>query len=180
MPFHVIVGRGATASATALLLADAGDTVRMVSRSGEGPAHPLVERTALDATDTAALTRLADGAATVFNTAAAAYHLWPELLPSLFGSIQTAAERSGAGYVMLGNLYGYGPPTTPSMRTTPSTRPGRRGGCAPTCGSGPRRRTTPGGCGPPRSAPASSSAPAPTPTSRCARRRPRAAPGHDQ
>lgn len=127
MPFHVIVGRGATATATALLLADAGDDVRMVSRSGEGPSHPLVERTALDATDTGALTRLANGAATVFNMAAPAYHTWPELLPPLFGSILTAAERSGAGYVMLGNLYGYGPADGPVGADHPLDATGRKG-----------------------------------------------------
>ncbi|WP_026400637.1 NAD-dependent epimerase/dehydratase family protein [Actinomadura rifamycini] len=109
MPFHLIVGRGATASATARLLADGGDRVRMVSRSGAGPDHPGVERIALDATDADALSRAAEGAATVVNTAAPAYTTWPEALPPLFDAMLTAAERSGGNYVMLGNLYGYGP-----------------------------------------------------------------------
>ncbi|MEU9841168.1 NAD-dependent epimerase [Actinomadura sp. NPDC048032] len=127
MPFHVVVGRGATATATALLLADAGDRVRMVSRSGAGPEHPLIERLALDATDTGALSRLAEGAATVFNAAAPAYHTWPDLLPALFGSILTAAERSGAGYVMLGNLYGYGPVDGPVTEERPLEATGSKG-----------------------------------------------------
>ncbi|WP_433462840.1 NAD-dependent epimerase [Spirillospora sp. CA-128828] len=127
MPFHVVVGRGATATATALLLADAGDRVRMVSRSGAGPSHPLVERTEIDATDTDALSRLAEGATTLFNAAAPAYNTWPELLPPLFGSILTAAERSGAGYVMLGNLYGYGPVDGPVTEEHPLEATGSKG-----------------------------------------------------
>jgi nucleoside-diphosphate-sugar epimerase len=127
MPFHVVVGRGATATATALLLAGAGDRVRMASRSGAGPEHPLIEPVALDATDTGALSRLAEGAATVFNAAAPPYHTWPDLLPALFGSILTAAERSGAGYVMLGNLYGYGPGDGPVTEDHPLEATGPKG-----------------------------------------------------
>ncbi|MBO2448888.1 NAD-dependent epimerase [Actinomadura barringtoniae] len=107
MPFHVIVGRGATAHNLAKLLTDAGDRVTMVSRSGEGPGN--VERVALDAGETDRLTDLAQGADTLFNLAMPAYHTWPETVPPLFGSIQTAAERTDATYVMLSNLYGYGP-----------------------------------------------------------------------
>ncbi|MEU1957464.1 NAD-dependent epimerase [Nocardia sp. NPDC019304] len=109
MPSHVIVGRGATASATAALLAESGDRVRIVSRSGAGPEHPNIERVALDALDTAALTAVAEGAETLFNMAMPAYHTWPQTVPPLFGSVRSAAERTGANYVMLGNLYGYGP-----------------------------------------------------------------------
>ncbi|MFD0688888.1 NAD-dependent epimerase [Actinomadura fibrosa] len=127
MPFHVVIGRGATATATARILAGAGDRVRMVSRGGGGPDHPLIERTALDATDTDALSRAAEGAATLFNAAMPAYHTWPETVPPLFGSILTAAERSGAGYVMLGNLYGYGPVDGPLTEDAPLTATGPKG-----------------------------------------------------
>ncbi|MET9030202.1 NAD-dependent epimerase/dehydratase family protein [Nocardia sp. NPDC004168] len=127
MHSHVIVGRGATASATAALLAGSGDRVRMVSRSGAGPEHPNIERIALDASDADALTAVAEGAETLFNMAMPAYHTWPETIPPLFGSIRSAAERSGANYVMLGNLYGYGPADGPVTEQSPLAATGPKG-----------------------------------------------------
>ncbi|WP_330228910.1 NAD-dependent epimerase/dehydratase family protein [Nocardia sp. NBC_00508] len=127
MVTHVIVGRGATASATAALLAESGDRVRMVSRSGAGPEHPNIERIALDALDTAALTAIAEHAETVFNMAMPAYHTWPDAIPPLFGSILAAAEQSGANYVMLGNLYGYGPADGPLTEQSPLAATGPKG-----------------------------------------------------
>ncbi|MEW9552640.1 NAD-dependent epimerase [Nonomuraea sp. NPDC050783] len=118
MTFQVIVGRGATASRTALLLAEDGERVRMISRSGGGPEHPLVERVAADAADADRLSELAEGAGTVFTTAAPPYHAWPERFPALSASLLTAVRRTGAAYVMLGNLYAYGPvdgPLTPDL-----------------------------------------------------------------
>ncbi|MFD8425998.1 NAD-dependent epimerase [Streptomyces coelicoflavus] len=109
MKTHVIVGRGAAASKTALLLAEDGERVRMVSRTGGGPDHPLVEKIAADATDTDRLTGLTEGADTLFTTAAPPYHRWPEQFPVLSASLLGAARRTGAAYVMLGNLYAYGP-----------------------------------------------------------------------
>ncbi|MBF8188512.1 NAD-dependent epimerase [Nonomuraea sp. K274] len=114
----MIVGRGATASRTALLLAEDGERVRMISRTGGGPDHPLVDRVAADATDADRLTELTEGADTLFNTAAPPYHTWPEQFPILSASLLSAVRRAGAAYVMLGNIYGYGPvdgPITPGL-----------------------------------------------------------------
>ncbi|WP_220449732.1 NAD-dependent epimerase [Nonomuraea longispora] len=127
MTFHVIVGRGATATRTALQLAGDGERVRMISRSGGGPEHPLVERVAADATDTDRITRLTEGARTLFTTAAPAYHLWPEQFPILSASLLTAVERAGAAYVMLGNLYGYGPVDRPVEPGFPLAATGPKG-----------------------------------------------------
>ncbi|NKY27578.1 NAD-dependent epimerase [Nocardia gamkensis] len=127
MPTHVIVGRGATASATAALLAESGDRVRMVSRSGAGPEHPQIERIAMDALDTAALAAVTEGAETLFNMAMPAYHTWPQTIPPLFGSIRSVAERTGANYVMLGNLYGYGPVDGPVTEQSPLAATGPKG-----------------------------------------------------
>ncbi|GAA2641709.1 Rossmann-fold NAD(P)-binding domain-containing protein [Nonomuraea recticatena] len=115
---HVITGAAATASRTAMLLAEDGERVRLVSRKGAGPDHPLIEKVAADATDTAELTRLLDGADTLINCAAPAYHLWPSHFPALAGSLLEAVKRTGVSYVMLGNLYGYGlvdGPITPDL-----------------------------------------------------------------
>jgi nucleoside-diphosphate-sugar epimerase len=108
MPFRVVVGAGATGTATALLLAESGDSVALVSRRGTGPDHAGVTPVAADATDSAALARLARGATTVFNCAMPAYDRWPTAFPPLATSVLTAAESVGADYVLLGNAYGYG------------------------------------------------------------------------
>ena len=63
MSEHVIVGAGAVGSAAALLLAERGEHVRIVSRRGSGPEHPAIERVAADATDAERLAELATGAA---------------------------------------------------------------------------------------------------------------------
>ncbi|MEO3875433.1 NAD-dependent epimerase/dehydratase family protein [Nonomuraea sp. B12E4] len=127
MKLHVIVGRGAAASRTALLLAGDGERVRMISRTGGGPDHPLVERVAADATDADRLTELAEGADTLFTTAAPAYHTWPELFPVLSAALLTVVRRTGARYVMLGNLYGYGPVDGPIRPDSPLAATGPKG-----------------------------------------------------
>jgi nucleoside-diphosphate-sugar epimerase len=128
MPFHVVVGAGAPGVATARLLAEDGDQVRLITRRGSGPDHPLIDRVAADATDTVRLTELATGASTLFNCAMPAYDQWPRDFPPLAAAIIAAAEQTGSGYVMLGNTYGYGPvdgPLTEDLPMAPITRKGR-------------------------------------------------------
>ncbi|KIF73660.1 NAD-dependent epimerase [Streptomyces sp. 150FB] len=127
MKSHVIVGRGAAASKTALLLAEDGERVRMISRTGGGPDHPLIDRVAADATDTDRLTGLTEGADTLFTTAAPPYHLWPERFPILSESLLNAVKRTGAAYVMLGNLYAYGPVNGPITPDLPLAATGPKG-----------------------------------------------------
>ncbi|MER0244217.1 NAD-dependent epimerase/dehydratase family protein [Streptomyces sp. HSW2009] len=127
MAVRVVIGAGATGVATARRLADRGDQVRLITRSGSGPDHAGIERVALDASETDALTTALTGANTVVNAAMTAYHTWPETLPPLFTAILTATERAGADYVMLGNHYGYGPSTEPLTEGTPLTSRTRKG-----------------------------------------------------
>ncbi|MFF7922329.1 NAD-dependent epimerase/dehydratase family protein [Streptomyces mirabilis] len=123
----MIVGRGAAASKTALLLAEDGERVRMISRTGGGPDHPLIDKVAADATDTDRLTELAEGADTLFTTAAPPYHLWPEQFPILSASLLSAVKRTGVAYVMLGNLYAYGPVSGPITPDLPLAATGPKG-----------------------------------------------------
>ncbi|MFJ9947338.1 NAD-dependent epimerase/dehydratase family protein [Kitasatospora sp. NPDC091207] len=109
MDFHVVVGAGPTGTATARRLAESGGAVRLVTRRGTGPEHPGIERIAADATDADRLTALTEGAASLVNCAAPPYHRWPEEFPPLAAALLTTAERTGAGLVLLGNVYGYGP-----------------------------------------------------------------------
>src|SRR5215470_11830089 len=108
MAKHVIVGAGAVGSATALLLAERGG----------GPDHPGVEKVAADATDAARLTEITAGAAALYNCASPQYHQWFTDWPPLAAAFLTTAERTGAVYASMSNLYGYGPvdgPITPQL-----------------------------------------------------------------
>ncbi|KAA2260458.1 NAD-dependent epimerase/dehydratase family protein [Solihabitans fulvus] len=128
MSFHVVLGSGATGAATARLLADSGEQVRLITRRGTGPEHALIELVAADATDADRLTELVEGADTMTNCAAPPYHRWPAEFPSLAAALLTAAERTGVGYVMLGNTYGYGPvagPSTEDLPMAPNSAKGR-------------------------------------------------------
>jgi nucleoside-diphosphate-sugar epimerase len=119
MSEHVIVGAGAVGSATAVLLADRGEHVRIITRHGSGPEHPAIERIAADATDARRLAELADGAVALYNCASPQYHQWFEDWPPLAAAFLAAAERSGAVLVSMSNLYGYGPvrgPMTPETQ----------------------------------------------------------------
>jgi uncharacterized protein YbjT (DUF2867 family) len=74
MSLSVVVGAGGTGVATAELLADADQDVRLITRRGSGPEHPRIQRIAADATDTQRLIELTTGAGILFNCAAPPYH----------------------------------------------------------------------------------------------------------
>jgi nucleoside-diphosphate-sugar epimerase len=116
---HVIVGAGPVGTATAHLLADRGEQVRVVTRSGRGPVHPSIELVAADATDSARLSALTSGAAVLYNCANPQYHRWPTDWPPLASALLTAAENSGAVLATVSNLYGYGPVDSPITPETP-------------------------------------------------------------
>jgi nucleoside-diphosphate-sugar epimerase len=119
MSEHVIVGAGAVGSAAAVLLAERGEHVRIITRSGGGPEHPGIERIAADATDAERLTTLTTGAAALYNCASPQYHQWFTDWPPLAKAFLTAAERTGAVLVSMSNLYGYGPVDGPIGQKTP-------------------------------------------------------------
>ena len=104
---HLVLGAGVIGGRVAQLLAERGEQVSVVSRSGAGPAD--VTRVAADARDAEAMTRLASGAAVIYNCVNPPYHRWPADWPPIAASVLSAAERSGAVLVTLSNLYGYGP-----------------------------------------------------------------------
>jgi nucleoside-diphosphate-sugar epimerase len=119
MSLHVIVGAGPVGTATATLLADRGEKVRIVTRRGTGPEHPSIERVMADATDAGRLSELASGAHALYNCASPQYHQWFTDWPPLASALLTAAEHSGAVLVTASNLYGYGPVDGPITATTP-------------------------------------------------------------
>ncbi|WP_155374348.1 NAD-dependent epimerase/dehydratase family protein [Catellatospora vulcania] len=116
---HVIVGAGPVGSATALLLAERGEQVRIITRRGTGPQAPGIELVAADAADPARLAELAEGATALYNCANPAYHRWLTDWPPLAAALLHAAEASGAVLVTMSNLYGYGPVDGPITHQTP-------------------------------------------------------------
>ncbi|MEU5786544.1 NAD-dependent epimerase/dehydratase family protein [Micromonospora purpureochromogenes] len=127
MSLHVIVGSGPVGTATARLLAERGERVRVVTRRGSGPEHPAVERVAADAADADRLTALTEGADALYNCANPAYHRWATDWPPLAGALLTAAGRTGAVLATVGNLYGYGPVDAPMTEQTPLAATGTKG-----------------------------------------------------
>lgn len=116
---HVVVGAGPVGRAIALLLADGGHRVRVVTRSGAGPEHPGIERRAADASDAATLRELSRGATAIYNAANPPYHRWPELWPPIAAAMLGAAEANGAVLATVSNLYAYGPVDRPLTESMP-------------------------------------------------------------
>ncbi|APE38331.1 NAD-dependent epimerase [Nocardia mangyaensis] len=119
MSLHVVVGAGPVGSATALLLAERGERVRLLTRSGGGPAHDHIERIAADAADVDALIRHATGAVALYCCAGPPYDRWVTDWPPLGAALLRAAEATGAIYVATSNLYGYGPVDGPMTEDLP-------------------------------------------------------------
>ena len=126
MSLQVVVGAGAVGSATARLLAERGDRVRVITRSGSGPDG--VERVTADASDAAALSQHVEGAAAIYSCGGPPYHRWSTDWPPLGAALIKAAESSGAVLVTTGNLYGYGAvdrPITEDMPLRPNSVKGQ-------------------------------------------------------
>lgn len=125
---HLIVGAGATGTATAELLAAEGNQVTVVTRSGSGPAAPGITRVAADASDPKRLSELATGVVAIYNCANPPYNRWTTDWPPLAAALLQAAESSGAVLVTLSNLYTYANPTAPMRATDPLDPSSVKGG----------------------------------------------------
>jgi nucleoside-diphosphate-sugar epimerase len=125
MGLHVIVGAGPVGSGTAALLRERGERVRMVTRRGTGIEG--VEAVVADAGDTARMVELTAGADAIYNCANPPYHRWAQEWPPIAASLLTAAERSGAVLAITSNLYGYGPVDGPMTERTPLAATGVKG-----------------------------------------------------
>jgi nucleoside-diphosphate-sugar epimerase len=129
MTTHVILGAGSIGTGIARLLTARGEPVRMITRSGSGPDHPLVERVAADASDAGRLVELTRGAEVIYHAAnPPSYTDWERMLPPLQTAVIAAAERNDAVLALTGSLYAYGPQPGGRMdERTPMTATGRKG-----------------------------------------------------
>lgn len=125
---HVVIGAGATGSATAKLLARRGHRVRIITRSGGGPRLAEIELTAADATDRFAMARLTLDATAIYNCANPPYHRWTTDWPPLADSLLAASEANDAVLVTLSNLYGYNSENGPMKASDPLDPVSTKGG----------------------------------------------------
>lgn len=108
---HVVTGAGPVGSTVALQLAEAGHRVRLLTRSGSGPDHPLVERRRVDVSRPEALADAFAGAVALHHCIhGSAYDakVWRAELPRAEQAVLDAAGRVGAVVVFPESLYSYG------------------------------------------------------------------------
>ena len=135
MSHHLVLGAGGVGRATTTALVGLGHTVTLASRSGRVVDRPweadhpdAVEVVALDAGDAAGLTAAARGAASIVNAVnPPSYLTWETDWPPVVAATLAAAEDTGAGLVIVGNLYGYGAVSGPMRETDPMRPAGHKG-----------------------------------------------------
>lgn len=117
---HVVLGAsGGAGNAIAHALRDAGLDVRAVNRRGDAAVPAPVERRAADvSTPDGARNAVAD-ATVVYMAAQPPYHRWPVEFPAMLQNVIEATAAAGAKLVMVDNLYGYGPGSSPMGPDTP-------------------------------------------------------------
>ncbi|GGU08096.1 NAD-dependent epimerase/dehydratase family protein [Nocardioides albus] len=121
---YLVIGAGPVGATIAQQLADRGDRVRLLTRSGSGPVHASIERLHGDASDPETVTQAAAGVRAVFHCmhgSAYAAATWRAELPRAEQVVLEAAGRAGAVVVFPESLYAYGRVTGPMTEQTPRT-----------------------------------------------------------
>lgn len=119
---HVVTGAGPVGTTVALQLAEAGHRVRLLTRSGGGPDHPLVDRSRVDVSRPEQLAPHLDGAVAVHHCVHASRYearTWWAELPGTEQVVLEAASRVGAVVVFPESLYAYGHVDGPVREDSP-------------------------------------------------------------
>jgi nucleoside-diphosphate-sugar epimerase len=119
---HIVTGAGPVGTTIALQLAEAGHEVRLLTRSGSGPEHPLVERRSVDVSRADLLDEQFAGATAVYHCihgSAYSAKAWRAELPAAEQAVLAAAGRAGAVVVFPESLYSYGPVNGPITEDLP-------------------------------------------------------------
>jgi nucleoside-diphosphate-sugar epimerase len=128
---HVVTGAGPVGWTVAEQLAEQGKSVRILTRSGSGPDHPLVQRVKADVQDAAQLGDAFAGATAVFHCIhGSSYSLdaWQAELPAAEQTGLAAAGEAGAVVVFPESLYSYSEPGRPMTEEGPrKAKGGKRG-----------------------------------------------------
>jgi nucleoside-diphosphate-sugar epimerase len=110
---YVVTGAGPVGWTVAEQLAAQGHKVLVLTRSGNGPEHPLIERRSVDVSNPALLEDAFRGAAAVFHCihgSAYSAEAWEKELPHAERTVMTAAGKAGAVVVFPESLYSYSQP----------------------------------------------------------------------
>ena len=124
---HAVTGAGPVGATVALQLADRGIPVRLLTRSGSGPEHELIERRRVDVSDRASLAPHLEGVAAVHHCIHASQYrasTWRVELPAAEQVVLELAGEAGAVVVFPESLYSYGPVDGVIDETTPRTATG--------------------------------------------------------
>lgn len=128
---YVVTGAGPVGYTVAEQLAEQGHHVRVLTRSGSGPDHPLIERLQVDASDREQLSQAIAGTVAVFHCIhASAYRAstWAAELPQAEQVVMDAAEAAGAVVVFPESLYSYSEPDRIMTETSPREAAGGKRG----------------------------------------------------
>ncbi|TQJ34233.1 NAD-dependent epimerase/dehydratase family protein [Arthrobacter sp. SLBN-122] len=128
---HVVTGAGPVGWTVAEQLADLGRRVRVLTRSGSGPRHPLIERIAGDAKDPDILRTALAGAEAVFHCihgSAYTASAWQSELPAAEQAVLAAAQEAGAVVVFPESLYSYSQPDRVMTEDSPRVAGGGKRG----------------------------------------------------
>ena len=106
---HVVLGNGIVGSRLASRLANLGNRVLLISRSGSGPVLPNVQRLKADASSAESLSSVAPESTFIYNCVNPPYNKWDKEWPSINKAVIEYAIRTHAVLVTCSNLYGYGP-----------------------------------------------------------------------
>ena len=128
---YVVTGAGPVGWSVAAQLAEQGRQVRLLTRSGSGPGHPLIERIKGDAKDPAVLRSVLAGAQAVFHCIhGSAYNasVWQAELPAAEHAVLAAAQEVGAVVVFPESLYSYSEPDSVMAEGSPRRATGGKRG----------------------------------------------------
>ncbi|MEN8584060.1 NAD-dependent epimerase/dehydratase family protein [Arthrobacter sp. KBS0703] len=109
----VVTGAGPVGWTVAEQLAGQGHRVRVLTRSGSGPEHHLIEKRAVDVSDRALVADSLAGATALFHCihgSAYSAKAWERELPRAEEAILAAAGEAGAVVVFPESLYSYSEP----------------------------------------------------------------------
>ena len=121
---HIVTGAGPVGWTVARQLADDGQRVRVLTRSGTGPEHPNVERIRADVSDANQLAAHVAGATAVYHCIHGSKYsakVWQAELPLAEQVVLAAAGANGAGAVFPESLYSYGRVDGVMSEDTPPT-----------------------------------------------------------
>lgn len=128
---YVVTGAGPVGWAVAEQLAGQGNRVRILTRAGSGPGHPLVERLAVDVQDADSVREAFAGATAVFHCIHGSSYTadaWRAELPRAEQTVLAAAGGAGAVVAFPESLYSYTKPDRPMTEACARTaRGGKRG-----------------------------------------------------